>query len=174
MLVTYTGKKQTFSDRTKETVSKKLNKLNKYFGSETEAKIKVEPFKNDLDVEVTVRYRGKYFRAEEKGHELINLVEHVVSKLEKQIRHQKSKLKNRLHDGVFNGDAIEDAPEDGAENKVVKSKRFIIKPIDIDEAIMEMELLSHNFYVFVNSDSGQVNVLYRRYDGQYGILEPEY
>lgn len=159
-------------------VDKKMKKLDKYFGPNTEAHVIMHVEKNRHVMEATIVFEGMTFRGEESSSNMYKSIDSVVKKIDKQIRHHRSKLEKRLRNGAFNEDVYDDEPIDDLEEvapyRVVKTKKFPVKPIDLEEATMQMQLVGHNFYVFRNADTNQVNVLYKRNDGDLGLIEPEY
>lgn len=131
-------------------------------------------------MEVTVRVDGYILRGEETAETTHSAVDLVVEKLERQVEKHKTKLikKRRLKAGGLKEGAAGETPEEGEKGegegqKVVKVKRFPVKPMSVEEAMLQMELLGHDFFVFANAETEKVNVLYRRKDGQYGLIEPE-
>lgn len=175
MIVQITGKNFEISDSLKEMVNKKVKKLDRYFEPETEVSVVMSMQRSRHIAEITIPFDGVILRGEEATDDMYLSVEHVVQKLEKQILHHRTRLEKRLRGGAFHSDAPEDGLREGANSlQVVRTKRFAIKPLDIDEATLQMQLLGHDFFVFMNADSGEVNVLYRRKDGQIGLIEPQY
>jgi len=170
------GRNVEVTSALKDYVDKRLSKLVRYLDGISEALVTLTVEKGSHCVEVTIPINGMILRGEETTQDMYASVDLVVEKLEKQIRKFKGKLLKRL--GKAGGEySKETAPlgeqlnEDG--QRVVRNKRFNIKPMSLDEAILQMNLLSHSFYVFTNADTEQVNVLYRRKDGNYGLIEPE-
>ena len=158
----------------KDAVDRKLSKLDKYFNPNVNANVTLSVQKSRQIVEVTIPFNGILLRGEEATEDMYASIDVVIDKLERQIRKQKTKLQRRN-----GGDSLrfQSIPEiENAKDKepeIVKTKRFIMKPMSTDEAILQMELLGHNFFVYENSDDGEVNVIYRRKDGNYGLIEPE-
>ena len=175
MNIQITGKNIPVTDSLRETVQKKLKKLDRYFEPDTEVTVVLSIERARQIVEVTIPLSGVILRGEESTDDMYSSMEGVVRKLEKQIHHHRTRLERRLR-----GDAFYDlsgAPEEGdAEpaQKVVRTKRFAVKPLDVDEAALQMQLLGHDFFVFMNADSGEVNVIYKRKDGNFGLIEPQY
>jgi putative sigma-54 modulation protein len=127
-------------------------------------------------VQVTLNNSGTIIRAEEHAADLKGAVDAVVDKLDKQIRRYKDKQVRKRRSNVSDLEAIEDAAADGEieqEGRIVRTKRFRTLPMSSDTAIEQMELLGHSFFLFVNAESGELNLLYRREDGNYGLLEPQ-
>ena len=176
MKITIRGKNTEITEGLKDHIEKKLSKLIRYFEQINEAQVTVETQRESYIVEATIPLNGFILRAEEASDEnLYHAVDLVVEKLEKQIQKHRTRLYRRFRNqGLKNlittmGDEIgEEAPS------VVRTKKFAIKPMQVEEAILQMSLLGHDFYVFNNSDTDQVNVLYRRKDGNFVLIEPEF
>jgi len=173
-----TGRHMDVSPALHERVDKKLKKLDKYFGRNTEAHVFMHVEKGRHIMEATIVYDGITFRAEEHSDNMFKSIDSVLKKIDKQIKHHRSRLEKRLKTGAFSGDS--DSAEESVDieelniSEIVKTKRFPVKPIDIEEAKLQMQLVGHNFYVFTNAETEQVNVLYKRKDGNFGLIEPEY
>jgi putative sigma-54 modulation protein len=177
MNTTIVGRHMDISPALHDRVDKKMKKLDKYFGPNTEAHVIMHVEKNRHVMETTIVFEGITFRGEESSSNMYKSIDSVVKKIEKQIHHHRSKLEKRLRSGAFNEDAYDEPIEDLEEvapYKLVKTKKFPVKPIDLEEATMQMQLVGHNFFVFRNAETNQVNVLYRRNDGDLGLIEPEY
>lgn len=172
MRVTITGKGMEVSDYLKDLVTKKVSKLKKYFDEDTQAHITMSIQKSRHIVEVTIPFDGIVLRGEESTGDMYASVDGVVKKLERQIHKHRTALKKRLRDGAFTKD---DYQVDEVERMpaIVRTKRFIVKPMDIEEAKMQMELLGHQFFVFRNAKTNEINVLYQRHDGDLGLIEPD-
>lgn len=177
-----TGRKIDVTDGLRERVHKKLGKLNKFFDDETEVHVTLEVEKDRQMVEVTIPYKGIIYRAEEANHDMYTAIDRVVDVIERQIRKHKTRLEKHMKEGAFITETVNDGldnlrpveVEEEKEFNVVKTKRFAIKPMDIEEAILQMNLLGHQFFVFSNADTEEVNVVYKRKDGNYGLIEPEF
>lgn len=170
------GKNIDVTDALKDRVVKKLGKLGKFFYPETEVIATLSVQKNRQIIEVTIPFNGIILRAEEANDDMYTSIDKVVDVLERQIKKNKTRLSKKLHENAFkdeDGDP-ETEQEEEEEYKVVKSKKFAIKPMTVEEAILQMNLLGHEFFMFSNSETGQTNVVYRRKDGDYGLIEPEF
>lgn len=156
----------------KERVQKKLSKLDKFFPTETEAKVALKEEGGKVRVEVTIRQGGAIFRAEEADKEVYNAIDRVQEVLERQIRKNRTRLEKKMH---FTKETFADYADDEAEDelKISRVKRFEILPMTVEEAIMQMNLLSHEFYMFRNSDTGLINLVYKRKGNEYGVIEPK-
>lgn len=177
MKFTIYGKNMHVSEGLKETLKKKFSKFDRYFGQETEIYATFSKEKNFQMLEVTIPVGKTILRAEEKSEDMVSSIENVVNKLESQLRKHKTKLlkRNLEEASKFNLDEIEDIDEsDELQPKVVRTKKFAIKPMNVDEATLQMELLGHDFFVFLNGDTDDVNVVYMRKDGNYGLIEPTF
>ena len=169
------GDKLVVTDAIKAYIEEKISKLDKYFeNDEIEAKIVIKVANNKEIIEVTVPTSKYTLRAEERHEDLYAAVDLVLDKLERQIRKNKTKLNDRYRKESFmdfNFDFIEEfESEKEEEDLIVKRKTIDIKPMDEEEAILQMELLNHDFFVFKNIDEECTSVLYRRKDGKFGII----
>ena len=178
MKVTVIAKNIELTPAIKDMVEKKISKLDKYFDPNVEAKATLSVQKNRQIIEVTIPFNGVILRGEEGTEDLYKSIDLVEEKLERQIRKQKTKLSRRNSTGSlrypdFNSiDTNEE--EDEEDSKVVKTKSFDVKPMSSEEAILQMELLGHNFFVYQDWKTSKVNVVYKGKDGNYGLIEPEY
>lgn len=182
MQLIVSGKNFDVSDWLKEYVEKKVGKLDRYLPSLTEARVelaleKTKNVKQSQVVQVTLRTNGTILRGEERSSDFTAAVDVVVDKLHRQIEHYKSKRERERGRGQSEPARLAEmempAEESGGEPRVVRQKRFRISPMTEEEAIEQMELLGHNFFLFADRATGKVNVLYRRNDGNYGLIVPE-
>ncbi|MCJ7668924.1 MAG: ribosome-associated translation inhibitor RaiA [Dehalococcoidia bacterium] len=160
-------------------VEKKVGKLGRYLPTIDEGKVEIFREGTKLPeqrftVQVTLDSRGVLIRAQEKSKDMRTAIDKVVNVLSKRIERYKGKLYDKSRGVSFTrqGVAIE-AEEIEAPKRVVKTKRFLVKPMPVDEAISQMELLGHDFFLFIDADTERLNLLYRRDDGNYGLIEPE-
>lgn len=176
MKLIISGKNIEVTDSLRDKISKKLGKLDKFFSPHTEAHATMSVEKNRQILEVTILYNGILFRAEVENGDMYACIDKAVDILEGQIRRNKTRLEKMLRDDAFaNDDFKPDYPvEEEQEFKVLRTKRFAIKPMAIEEAILQMNLLGHEFFMFSNAETGEVNVVYKRKDGNYGLIEPEF
>ncbi|MGB9805075.1 MAG: ribosome hibernation-promoting factor, HPF/YfiA family [Desulfofundulus sp.] len=175
MKVQVRGRNVEVTNALKEYVEKRLGKLEKYLDLIEEAQVTLTVEKDSHRVEVTIPINGIILRGEESTGDMYASIDLVVEKLEKQIERYKGKLFRRLgrqNLEVKAGDNNKKEEEEGP--RVVRTKRFAMKPMSVDEAVMQMNLLGHSFFVFSNADTEKVNVVYRRRDGNYGLIEPEF
>ena len=177
MQLIVSGKNLEVSDWLKDYVDKKIGKLGRYLPTLTEARVELalENTKNAAQsqvVQVTLRNNGTILRGEERSADFTAAIDAVSEKLTKQIDRYKTKRQRARAQGEREAEAVEEE-EIESTPRVVRTKQFRTPPISEDEAIEQMELLGHNFFVFFNRDRGALNVLYRRNDGNYGLIEPE-
>lgn len=177
MKIAITSRKVNLRDNFKERVEKKLSKFNRIFDEDAQANVTVTLEKNRQTVEVTIRQNGMVYRAEQTAEEMNDALDAVVDVLGRQIRKNKCRLEKKMRAAVLDDFlAQEELDEDDMEEKeyeVVRSKRFPVKPLDVEEAILQMNMVGHQFYMYRNAETGEINVVYRRKDGTYGLLEPE-
>ncbi len=174
MKITITGRKCSPRESFKEHAEKKLAKIEKFFGDDIEAKVTVTVEKSSQNVEITVNNNGMIFRAQERSENMNEALDKCVDTLIRQIRKNKTRIEKKLRAGNF--DAFADEAEAVAEEvdfELVRSKSVALKPQSVEEAILQMNLLGHQFYVFLNEENGGVNVVYRRNDSGYGLIMPE-
>lgn len=170
------GKNIEVTEALKERVKKKIGKLDKFFDPQTVAQVTMSVQKNSHILEVTIHANGITLRAEVANEDMYACIDKADDILERQIRKNKTRLEKRLHTGAFKSEYFNPGIEVQEEKdfKVVRTKRFAIKPMPVEEAILQMNLLGHEFYMFSNADTNEVNVVYKRKDGNYGLIEPEF
>lgn len=173
MKITVIGKKCTPRDSFKERAEKRLKKVEKFFGADAEAKITATVEKNEQIVEVTIFHDGYIFRSQERAVNMNDALDRCADSIVRQIRKNKTKVEKKLRQGAFDAyEAIDTFdPEDSYD--VVRSKEINLKPQSVDEAILQMNLLDHQFYVFLNSANDKICVVYSRKDGGYGLIIPD-
>lgn len=174
MRVTVSGKNIDVSPSIREYIEGKLDKFDRYFNTDIDIKVTVSVEKNRQKIEVTMPLRhGVTFRAEETSEDLYQSVDLVMDKLMKQMRKHKTKIEKKYHrhESIRVAD-IPDYEEEVVESKIVRTKSFPIKPMDAEEAVLQMEMLNHDFFVFRDGETDEVNVVYIRKDGNYGLIEP--
>ena len=166
------GKNITLTDNLKAQAEKKLSKLDKYFAEEVQAKATFSSTKGNQKVEVTIFLPGTILRAEESTQDMYTSIDKVQASLERQIRKHKTKLKKR-YQGKSESIKFENVEpvEEAVEGEILKRKSFRLTPMMEEEAILQMELLNHNFFVFLNGKTDEVNILYKRGEGGYGLIE---
>lgn len=169
-----TGRNLVITDAIREQVERKLSKFDKLFKSDIEAHATFSTQKNQHVVELTIPIKnGAFFRAEGRTADMYMSIDEAVDKLSRQMRKHKTKIQKKFH--ANDSIRFEEIPEDLDEPsgaKIVKVKRFDIKPMVPEEAVLQMEMLGHDFYVFLNGETDEVNVVYKRKDGDFGLIEP--
>lgn len=175
MKVQVRGRNIDVTEALKDYVVKRLGKLDKYIDNFGDAQVTLTVEKESHRIEVTIPINGMILRGEESTGDMYTSTDLVVEKLEKQIERYKGKLQKRGARFV-NGQklAVPTIPNDEDGPRLVRTKRFAIKPMPVEEAVLQMNLLGHNFFVFSNAETEQVNVVYKRKDGNYGLIEPEF
>ena len=170
------GKNIEVTPGLKDAVQEKIGKLERYFNQDTEANITLSVEKGRQKIEVTIPVKGHIIRAEQESSDMyvsIDLVEEVI---ERQLKKYKTKLIDKKQSALSFSEAFlqEEMEAPDEEIKIMKVKRFGMKPMDPEEACIQMELLGHAFYVFLNADTDEVNVVYKRKNNTYGLIEPEF
>lgn len=174
MKITYTARKVNLKDNFKELCEKKLSKFNKIFSEDATASVVVTLYKNRQTVEVTINDNGVICRAEDTQDEMNDALDKVVDIIARQMRKNKTRLSRRLRDNTADFTAIlpdEDISDE--EEFDIRYKTIPIKPISVEEAILQMNMLNHDFFVFINAETNETNVVYKRKGDTYGLLEPE-
>lgn len=175
MKINVRGKNMEVSPALQEYLEKRMGKLEKYFDSQIEVQVTMSIVKGDHIVEATISIDGLILRGEETSQDIYASIDMVVDKLERQMHKYKTKINRKLkYSGIkdLNEQMVETKPQEDAEPVVVRTKRFAMKPMSVEEAILQMNLLGHSFFVFANADTEEINVLYVRKDGNYGLIEP--
>lgn len=169
-----TGKNIELTEGLKAAVEEKIGKLERYFNTDTEVLVTLSVTKDRQKIEVTIPVKGHIIRAEQESNDMyvsIDLVEEII---ERQLKKYKNKIVDKQQSAMAFSDLfIQEEYEAADEIKIAKVKKFAMKPMDPEEACVQMELLGHSFYVFLNSETDQVNVVYKRKASSYGLIEPE-
>ena len=178
MRYNFTGKNIAITDDLKEKTRRKLGRIEKLFPDDSEAIITFSTIKHTTRAEVSIHLHKRILRAEVSAEDAISCLDSIVDILEKQMVKYKSRLRERSRRNTATPDETlfiesNDISADGQEIAIHKTKRFALKPMDAQEAIMEMELLGHNFYAFRNGATDEVNIVYKRSNGTYGLIEQE-
>lgn len=170
--ITIIGRKCTPREDFKERAEEKLRKVERFFGPDATAKITATVEKNQKICEITLIKKSMIFRAQERSDDLEDALDMCVDSLIRQIRKNKTRIEKKLRDVSFDDVLAEDFDEE--EIEVVRSKTVVLKPETVDEAILQMNLLGHMFYMFRNAETDDICVVYKRNDGGYGLIEPDY
>ena len=182
MKITTQGNGIRIGERLETKISDKMRKFDKYFGEEGSFNVRIRPEGTKMVVEITMKLDNRIYRAEARDEEILTAVDRAIDKLESQIRRNKTKflkkkkeypqIANYLEDD--NGsdfDYLEDEPE---SSKIARRKTFELRPMTAEDAILQMEMLGHNFLVYLDAETDSVCVVYKRKEGDYGLLEPKY
>ena len=170
-----TGRNIEVTDGLRSAVEEKLGKLDRFFSPDTEVIVTLSVEKERQKIEVTIPVKGNIIRSEQVSNDMyvsIDLVEEVI---ERQLKKYKNKIiDKKQNQAAFAKEFIEKDFDDEAEVKIIRTKKFGVKPMDPEEACVQMELLGHNFFVFFNSETEEINVVYKRKGNTYGLIEPEF
>lgn len=172
MKIKFIARKFNSTDDVKERFQKKLSKLDKFFPAETEATVSLYEEKIGERVEITIRNGSTIFRAEQTDKDVACALDDAMDVLERQIRRNRTRLEKRkqISEEAYRGFSPDDAEED---IKISKVKQFDLHPMTVEEAILQMNLLSHEFFLFKNAETGVLNVVYKRKNNDYGLIEPK-
>ena len=170
------GRRYDVTDKIRDYVEKKLGKLDKFFKDESEARVVIGTIKDNDYIEATIHAAGMMYRAEASDKEILAAIDKIVDVIERQIRKNKTRLSKKIkRDATLDANLISGATytegEETKEFEVVKTKRFTVKPMSVEEAILQMNLLGHTFFVFKNQETDEMNVVYKRKDGKYAVIE---
>ena len=174
MLLNFVGKNIELTESLKEIAEKKFSRLDKYFSEEVEARIVFSTIKDEQTVEATIFLPKTIIRAEETTDDMYSSMDNAVDALARQIRKHKTRLKRRYQNNEtirFDELIDKETAKDEPEHKIVKRKNFELNPMNEEEAILQMDLLNHNFFVFLDGDTDGVSIVYKRKDGNYGKIE---
>ena len=179
MKVNVYGRNMKVGQQLQARIEEKLSKFNRYFGEEATANVKVRSEKEEKIIEVTMQIRSHYYRAECRAEDTFSALDQSIDVLEGQIRKHKTKIEKKIHDYAYMKEYLKsetiDTEESGDdEPRITKRKSFEIVPMDADEAVLQMELLNHSFFAYLDGETGKVCVVYKRNDGNYGLIEPVY
>lgn len=176
MTFTFTGKKYEVFDELRAYAEKKIGKIDKLFRTESDASVTFSAERGRYTVEITIRNNGMFYRVTETTSDMFASIDSACAALVRQVRKNKTRLEKRLRDGAFERTSApvpvpDDDDEDAPEYKIIRSKRFAIKPMSPEEAAMQMDLLGHTFFAFRNQDAEDAfSVVYKRRDGGYGMI----
>lgn len=172
MKANFIAKKFNITEDIKAAFLKKYGRLEKFFSDDTDITAAITEERANVRVEITITDKGYFYRAEETAQDPVSALDICIDVIERQIRKYKTKLEKRLRSGAFT-DYAEDIHEDEDEINITHVKQFFYKPMTVEEAVLQMNLLGHQFYVFKNEDNDSVCVVYKRNkNGEYGLIEP--
>ena len=177
MKINITGKNFTTYKRLEDTIDKKFEKLGKYFSDDITINVVLSQERGKDKIGVTINAKGTVFRAEEVAADVYEGIDKAVDKLSSQMAKYKGKLQKRYNDNKslrFENIPELDEDEEIEEVKIVRTKKFELQPMEVEEAIIRMEMLGHDFFVFLDMETDSVNIVYSRKDGNYGLLETKY
>lgn len=172
MNITVNAKKMQINQSFTDYAQKRLSaKLDKFFGDEADAKVMLTEVKGKIVLELTVRYNQMIFRSEQTAVDKNDALDAAIDKIIRQIRKNKTRLEKRLKDSAFRQE-FQDAVEE-SDIEVIRSKKFKLRPMSTEEAILQMNMIGHAFFMYKNAATGDVNVVYKRDNGGYAVLEPD-
>jgi len=174
MKINVIGRKVSLRNNFKEMAERKLSKFDRIFDEDAEATVTATVERNCQRVEITIRQRGMIYRAEDTANEMNEALDHAISALGRQIRRNKTRLEKakKMAPGIeFSEDYYYDEPDESLD--VVRTKRFFVEVMTPEEAILQMNMMNHEFFLFRDDESGEINVVYSRKDGAYGLLVPD-
>ncbi len=179
MQITVTGRHFEITNPLRQHIETKIGKLARYVDGITDVHVVLSVEKHRHSAEINLQVKGNTIRGLEETHDMYLSVDTVIDKVERQLRRHKDKGTDRKgRAGLKGSDIIADDVVDGSippkTPKVIRSRRLAIKPMSIDEAAMQMGLTNNDFLAFLNSETDQMNVMYKRHDGNYGLIEPEF
>ena len=184
MNIIVTGHGMKVGDQLRTVIEKKLSKFDRLLGPDADATVKVRPEGDLKRVEITMKVEQRYFRSETDSEDVLTALDEGVSALESQFRKHKTRLEKRIHDYAYLVESMKDQVAATGENelpmdaqneiRIVRRKNFDLAPMDAEEACLQMDMLGHSFLLFLDAESGKVALVYKRRDGDYGLIEPEY
>jgi putative sigma-54 modulation protein len=180
MKVEILGLDMRVNDMLRTAIEQKISKFERFFDESARGEVKLQPEGPSVRAEVTFKVQSLYFRAESVAGDAMTAVEQAIDNMEGQIRKNKARMKKRLKDYSYMeayfdyGDAQDEERQEDEEFRIIRRKEFEIQEMTPDEAILQMELLGHSFLLFLSNETGKVCVVYKRHEGDYGLLEPEY
>ncbi len=174
MKINIIGRQLNVYDDTKALIEEKLAKLDKFFSEEANATVTLSHKRNLCTLEVTIKASNTLFRSEVDAESFRDALDRSIENIERQIRKNKTRLRKKLREGLIpDGFVEEPAEEPEVPEMIIRKKKFEYTPMSAEEAIMQMNLLGHTFFVFNDADTGKTCVVYTRRDGNYGLIEPE-
>lgn len=175
MKVIITSKNVNASDHLKKTIEKKLAKLEKYFSDDIGVHVMLTEEKNKKKMEVTIKAKGTIFRGEARAEQFYDAIDLVAEKLSSQMTRFKGKLQKKHKDAKdFRFEFWPEAEQETEDIRVTRTKKFELEPMSVEEAVLQMEMLEHTFYIFLNRETDSVNAVYKRKENDYGLLETTY
>ncbi len=173
MRIQITGRNIAISDPIAKYVNKRVGKFDRLFGDDVEAQVRLSIDRYRQICEVTIPLRGVTLRAEEATNDMYTSIDNVIGKLERQIRKYRTRLEKRMRQDADTAEVYEAPFQEAEAGQLVRTKHFALEPMDVDSAIEQMELLGHSFFMFKDEQSGSIQTVYKRTDGNYGLLIPD-
>ncbi len=173
MKVIVAGRKIDMTEDIRKETEKRLSKLSRFFGDDEMANVTYTALKNQAQVEVTIFCGNMIYRGEEAAADKYAALDRACDIIERQIRKNKTRLEKKLKQSAFDSLPLIEKDEEEQEFKIVKTKKYHIKPMSPEEAILQMNLIGHTFFLFKNSETDENNIVYKRKDGYYGLIETE-
>lgn len=174
MKITLNAKKMQITESFTEYAEQRLTaKLDKFFGSEAEAKLMLSEQKGKVTAELTVRYDQMIYRSEQSAEDKRDALDAAIDKIIRQIRKNKTRLEKRLKDTAFKDEIAASAEPEEVDFTVIRRKQFVLRPMTAEEAILQMNMLGHSFFMFKEASTGKICVVYQREDEGYAVLEPD-
>ena len=171
MHIIMSGKNVDITDTMRARIEKKLGKLDRFLTESEEVQVRLSQERGNRNtVEITIGFDGAILRAEETSADMITSIDRSIDIIVRQIRRHRTKLEKRLRAGAYEEEDAYEVPDDAT---LVRTKRFMMKPISVEDAITQMDMLGHSFFLFLNEETGGTCVVYKRQDGNYGLLEPD-
>ena len=175
MRIIITGKNLEITPGLRQAVEDKLSKLEKYFAPQTDIHVTMSVEKERQKIEVTIPVKGNIIRSEQVSNDMYVTIDLVEEVIERQLKKYKNKIVDaKQGSSSFKAEFVAEEYDDDETIQIIRSKRFGMKPMFPEDACVQMELLGHNFYMFQNAETNEVNVVYKRKDGAYGLIEPEF
>lgn len=173
MKVITSGRKIDMTENIRQETEKRLLKLSKFFSDDARANVTYTALKNQAQVEVTIFHGNMIYRGEEMAADKYAALDRAVDIIERQIRKNKTRLEKKLRQSAFDSLPLLNNDEEETEFKIVKTKKYTVKPMSPEEAILQMNLIGHTFFLFKNAETEENNIVYKRKDGYYGLIETE-
>lgn len=171
MIFTFTGKKMDVTEDLRAYAERKIGKLDRLFRNESEAFVTFSIERGRCRAEVTLRNNGMFYRVSELTSDMYASIDSAVAAIERQIRKNKTRLEKKLRENAFERSAVVEVDEQPDDFEIIRAKRFSMKPMQVEEAVLQMELLGHEFFAFKNEDEdGAFAVVYKRKSGGYGLI----
>ena len=169
-----TGRNLEITEALRNVIHDKIGKLEKYFSPDTEVHVTLSVEKERQKIEVTIPIKGRIIRSEQVSNDMYVSIDLVQEVIERQLLKYRKKIIDQKQVGGFSSEFVEEEVTDAGEIKIIRTKRFGIKPMFPEDACVQMELLGHDFFVFRNAETDEVNVVYKRKGNTFGLIEPEF